>query len=305
MKFAVNYSREAGDLVREGRIEVDYFKCPAWPDLIADARALRPVYVHLPLEVGRGIGRPLNTEANQAADWSDIETFLTETETPFVNLHLLPRVKHHPDIRPNSIDPGDVDCIVECVVKDVRAAVEHFGAERVIIENDNGGGGRLLHLSLLPAFVSRVVEEADCGFLFDLSHARMAAKELGIDAKEYIRALPLQRIREIHVTGLQYFTGQWLDSARAAGVDTETIDWLNGRWMDHLPMTEQDWDWITWSVEQIQTGAWARPWTIAFEYGGLGWFIGAVTKKQVLLDQVPRLYDTITGSKRLAAKGYE
>ena len=35
MKFAVQYSREAAALLDAGRIAVDCFKCPAWPDLIA------------------------------------------------------------------------------------------------------------------------------------------------------------------------------------------------------------------------------------------------------------------------------
>lgn len=54
MKFAVNYSTEGAELLRQGQIELDLFKCPAWPDLLPEARALRLAHVHFPLIVGSG-----------------------------------------------------------------------------------------------------------------------------------------------------------------------------------------------------------------------------------------------------------
>ncbi len=41
-RFALNYSPQAADLLRAGQIEIDLFKCPAWPDLIAEAQAAAP-----------------------------------------------------------------------------------------------------------------------------------------------------------------------------------------------------------------------------------------------------------------------
>ena len=55
IKLAVNYSDATADLLRRGHVDFDYFKTPAWPDLIATAQALRPVNVHFPLLVGYGI----------------------------------------------------------------------------------------------------------------------------------------------------------------------------------------------------------------------------------------------------------
>ena len=95
MRFAVHYSRPAADLVDAGAIAPDFFKCPAWPDLIATVQANYPIYVHFPLRVGSGIGDAIDTETHQPAGWKKIETLLTQTDTPFVNLHLEPTVHDH------------------------------------------------------------------------------------------------------------------------------------------------------------------------------------------------------------------
>jgi hypothetical protein len=33
MEFALNYSPQAAQLLQEGRIEIDRYKCPDWPDV--------------------------------------------------------------------------------------------------------------------------------------------------------------------------------------------------------------------------------------------------------------------------------
>ncbi|HLV36123.1 MAG TPA: hypothetical protein VKY59_13445, partial [Spirillospora sp.] len=53
MKFALNYSPQAAELLRAGDIDIDLFKCPDWPHLIEQARQQRPVYIHFPLVAGQ------------------------------------------------------------------------------------------------------------------------------------------------------------------------------------------------------------------------------------------------------------
>src|SRR4051794_25363641 len=108
MEFAVHYSREAAALVDAGRIAVDRFKCPAWPELLARVRAAYPVYVHFPLRVGGGTGDAEHTETHAPADWRAVETILAETNTPFVNLHLEPTTSDHPEIPADSTAPAHI-----------------------------------------------------------------------------------------------------------------------------------------------------------------------------------------------------
>jgi hypothetical protein len=59
--------------------------------------------------------------------------------------------------------------------------------------------------------------------------------------------------------------------------------------MDHLPMTEANWALAAWAFGQMHTGLWALPETVGFEYSGIGLW-QAITRTEVLREQVPRLY---------------
>ena len=290
MNFAVNYSSEAADLLRQGKIHIDRFKCPAWPDLVATVQEACPAYVHFPLKVGRGTSDAIDAETSQPADWEKVETLLAQTDTPLINVHLALCTEDHPGVPARDITHTHIEMLMERLIRDVRAVVERFGPERVVVENDHDNGGRHLLPAFLPETICRVVRETGCGLLLDVSHARLAARCLGIDARQYINMLPVKHIREIHVTGVQRFEGRWVDLLRQAGVDEGTIQHYAGRLLDHLPMTDPDWELSTWSMEQVHSAAWGQPWVVTFEYGGVGRLFKAITDAGVLAEQIPRLY---------------
>jgi hypothetical protein len=66
-----------------------------------------------------------------------------------------------------------------------------------------------------------------------------------------------------------------------------------GRLMDHLPMTDPDWDFLQWALEQVRGDAWGTPWVITSEYRGVGGAWEAVTFTDVLQSQVPRMYNMV------------
>ena len=291
MKFAVNYSRLAAKLVHEKKIQIDFFKCPSSPGLIATAQETCPVYVHFSFKVGRGIGDAIDADTNQPVDWKNAEALLLQTGTPFVSLHLGPTAQDCPDIPPDTADPGHIEVLTERMIRDVGAVVERLGPERVVVENlYNKRGRHFPRPIILPDVISRVVQETGCGFLFDVSHARLAAHDLDMNARKYIDMLPTEYTREIHVTGIQCFEGRWISLARQFGVDDNVIQRFSGCLMDHMPLTEADWDFFAWSLEQIRDGVWGQPWIVTFEYGADNGLSGAVTELNVLLEQVPRLY---------------
>ena len=263
MEFALNYSTQAAALLREGRIEIDRFKCPDWSDLVAQALAIRPVYVHFPLRAGTGtVGE---------TDWSQIHAFLEQTNTPCVNLHLAPKVKDFPGIPTDTQDPTHVEMIVERMIADVEQVVVQFGSDRVIVENVplRIAEDKFLRPAVEPAVIRRVVEATGCGLLLDLSHARITARNLDLDEREYVSQLPVERLRELHITGLGL---------------------KDGRLADHLPMTSEDWPAVEWAFERIGAGDWARPLIVAVEYGGVGASFAWRSNAAVIAADVPRLY---------------
>jgi uncharacterized protein (UPF0276 family) len=50
-------------------------------------------------------------------------------------------------------------------------------------------------------FLARMAEEADCGLLLDVANVRVSAVNHGFDAQEYLRALPHERIVQMHLAG--------------------------------------------------------------------------------------------------------
>ena len=50
-------------------------------------------------------------------------------------------------------------------------------------------------------FVSRVVEEADCGLMFDVNNVYVSAYNHGFDPLEFIKNVPHERILQIHLAG--------------------------------------------------------------------------------------------------------
>ena len=265
MNFAINYSRTTAALLAEGRIDIDYFKCPDWPDMIAEALKVRPVAVHFTLQAGTG---RLHT-----TDWTFVERLMQLTHTPYVNLHLCPEVGDFTNgsnsIPANTLDPTHISLVVERLLADVWAVVNQFGAERVIAENVPywGPGGNVLRPATEPVVIRQILEETGCGLLLDIPHARIAAHYQERDPWEYLAAIPVERLREMHFTG---------------------IHWCAGKPQDHLPMTEDDWPWLDQTLAKVMDGVWGKPWLLAYEYGGEGGWFEDHTDPASIAEQVPQ-----------------
>jgi uncharacterized protein (UPF0276 family) len=267
MNLAINYSPQAAALLTEGSIQIDYFKCPDWPDLIAEAQKFRSAAVHFEIIASAG-----NLHLK---DWSLVDRLLEETGTHYINLHLASNVKDFPGFELKVTDPRQKKQVVDRLLADVCAVVERYGAERVIAENvpfRGIPGHHILQPAGEPEVIREVIETAGCGLLFDISHARMAAHYLGMDEINYISRLPLSRLRELHFTGIHV---------------------IDGILRDHLPALPQDWQSLDWVLNQIRQGIWSKPWLLAFEYGGVGEVFAWRTDSQVMLEQVPLLYERV------------
>jgi uncharacterized protein (UPF0276 family) len=266
MELAINYSPQAAKLLSAGRIQLDYFKCPGQPDLVAEAGTYTQVVVHFNLDAGPG--------ELQDADWEVTTRLIDQTKTPFVNLHLAPYSSDFPGIAPDNPTQAQTTQIVKRMLEDLEVAIDRFGAERVIVENIpyRGANGVTLRPGVDPEIIGQIIAEADCGFLLDISHARIAAHHLGESEHNYMDRLPCHRLKELHFTGLHS---------------------INGRLQDHLPILESDWPALKWVLERIRSGDWARPWLLTFEYGGVGEKYATRSDPTVIAEQVPRLKELI------------
>ena len=289
-KLAVNYCPEVDHLLHAGRASFDLFKCPAWPDLIETASVSGPVYVHFPLAVGWGAGTAVDTENNAPADWDRIGSLLSSTGTPIVNLHLAPAA-----VLCASGPPG---AAIDRLVADVSGVVARMGTTCVTLENDYESTGKTVNPALIPETFHEVLCETGAGLLLDLAHAQLAARRLGVAARAYIERLPLHRLREVHVSGVQRLEPTWASMLRSGGVDPSHIAQFLGHSVDgmcdHLPLTPSDWELTEWALAQVRTGVWPRPWVVSLEYGGVGPWFAPVTIQTVLAHHLPRLADLVS-----------
>ena len=280
MNLAINYSPAAAKLVQEKALPIDRFKCPDWPWMVAEAMPLKPVAVHFKLAVGSG--------RLHEADWGLVEHLMQQTGTPYVNLHIEPLQRDFTDMPIDTSDPVHINQVTERLVQDVGAAVERFGAEKVIAENVTYYGPvssstvrlhKTLRPGVLPEVIRQVLDETGCGFLLDIPHARIAAHYLGVDEKDYFSSLPVDRLKEMHVTGLRTLEDGYLH--------------------DHLPMLESDWPSLDWVLERMRAGEWTAPWMLSFEYGGVGKEFEWRSDPQVIAAQVSQLAQRLNGFFRM------
>ena len=70
----------------------------------------------------------------------------------------------------------------------------------LLLENYNYHPTHAYEYICEPATLSAVIDALDCGMLLDLAHAQISAFNMGwSDPRAYLAALPLARVREIHI----------------------------------------------------------------------------------------------------------
>ncbi len=259
MKFAVNYSAPLARLLKKGAIRLDLIKCPDWEGMLQEARPLGDITIHFDLEVGLGNTFQVN--------FPRIKTYLESTFTPHVNTHLVTSQYF------NTASPKALADINTLWREEINLMVAHLGPQSVALEHHPyTEANAFIQPAADPEIFSRVIRDTGCMFLLDLAHARITADTLGVDVKDYIRALPLDRLVEMHITGIKRH---------------------NNILTDHFELGVEDWDLLEWALGEIKANSWRRPEIVAFEYGGIGQTFVWRTEELVLETQVPKLYQRV------------
>ncbi|RZG82703.1 DUF692 domain-containing protein [Acinetobacter sp. WCHAc060033] len=144
------------------------------------------------LSLSIGGPHPLNLEFIQ-----QIKSFLADYHVPIYSEHL--SYTHDSgylyDLMPIPMTEAAVKYVAERILR-----VQDILGKRLVIEN--------VSTYLMPNaemseadFVSEVLEQADCELLLDVNNAYVNSINHGSDAYAFIRAMPKERIRYIHIAG--------------------------------------------------------------------------------------------------------
>ncbi|MGB4595981.1 MAG: DUF692 family multinuclear iron-containing protein [Anaerolineaceae bacterium] len=259
MKLAVNASAQLQALLARDLVQVDLIKCPEWEGIVNDARQYAPVYIHFEIAIGNATVEKL--------DFEMIKRFLGSTATPHLNVHLAGNGLLHSDKYTDQV------MLLDAWKADIEFIRKHLPDTIIVAETlpylPSYSENRIANQSWI---IRELLESMDINLLLDLSHIRITAAYEGMDYQALIEALPVERLRELHITGIKAYAGYLTD---------------------HFEMNADDLASAEWAIKQIKSSQWREPEIVSFEYGGFGDVFAWRSEEWVLREQVPALWRMI------------
>jgi uncharacterized protein (UPF0276 family) len=197
----VHYS-EIFERAAAGNLAVDWFEVLTENFMVAGGKPLRmldaicaerPVVLHgVSLDIG-GVD-PLN-----AGYLRDLEQLAERTRPEWLSDHLCwTGVSGHPlhDLLPLPYRDETVRHVAERVMR-----VQDRLGRRIALENVSSYMSYAADGMPEWEFLARVAESSDCGILLDVNNVFVSAHNHGFDAREYVDAIPAERVFQIHLAG--------------------------------------------------------------------------------------------------------
>lgn len=167
---------------------------------------------------------------------------LAQTGAPWLSVHIgfsAATVAYDDGMRPTS-PPLSRNATLEAMIVNVRALADLLDVPLLLENLDHQPTGAYAHICE-PSFVRELIEASGAYLLLDLAHAQVSAARAGVDTTAYLAGLPLDRVRQLHVSGPRLRDGVLVDA--------------------HEPLRDED-------VRLVRELAWVTtPWALTLEYG--------------------------------------
>jgi uncharacterized protein len=243
IQLGCNYSKPLLAFLAQGEVEVDWIKLSREDTLlqeVKECRSIRPALVHTLGHAG------MPPERFSGIDWAELNGAVAASRSPHIAIHFQSMVSDWEEpVAPTDQDPRFVRRVVDRMIAQIGEAKVRLQAP-LLLENIPLGGPRgNLHLCARPEQIGEALVATGTGLLLDTAHLRSAAWYLDIEPHAYAGALPLEKVREIHVTGPRMVPGQGLRDR-------------------HLELLEEDYALLAWLLERTS------PVVVTLEYGGTG-----------------------------------
>jgi uncharacterized protein (UPF0276 family) len=267
LKLACNYSDHLLQFLPASIIKLDYIKLSRADVLateMAKARQYCPALLHHLPSLG------LQADFWQTFNYRELNQAATQAATPFLSIHF--------DAYTREIGVLNPDDLFSLLVQNYRQLQKQISLP-LLIENcdrypyfgENKIDDTRYEVISQPAFITRFIETVHAPLLLDLAHAQCAADFYQLPVRTYLNQLPLDQVREIHLSGSRRLNGLLRDT--------------------HYALEDQDYDLLQWTLNHC------RPEIVTLEYGGTGeTYIQPEHEKNdphVLLIQLQRLSQII------------
>jgi uncharacterized protein (UPF0276 family) len=209
----LSYRTEIGPQIRANRHRIDFIEIIA--DHYLDVTAVREqelwdISSEFPV-VFHGVGMSVGTaEPLDRSVLTKIATLMRRTNAVCFSEHLSFTKAHGIDIGQLTPLPFCRESI-DIVSENVKLIKEYLDAP-FLLENITYyfaiPGSEMSE----PEFITRVLEEADCGLLLDLTNIHTNGANHGYDPIDFLRQIPLERVQQVHLAGGSPLEGVLIDN---------------------------------------------------------------------------------------------
>ena len=184
---------------------------------------------HIDAKIRSALPRMYHCELSIVAPWSDTEVaaaahVIATNNCKLVSFHALscfakPVVEGR-RFFPRGTPMSEAE-MLKNALSNMKRMRDAAGKRAYLVENNNYFRNGAYESIADPRFLTRVAKEADVGLLLDIGHAEITAKHTESTLKIYVSALPLEKVRQIHLSGITRGAEEYLDSHEAL----QDIDW--------------------------------------------------------------------------------
>lgn len=262
MKIGCNLSNELIELINEKKVIVDYVKIALSrldENIPHEYRSYGELLLH---GVGQDISQHTGTEQVQNIDWKRINAQINYCNSKFIGVHC---GTYQADWVEKEITYKMVKNRMNSFIKLWKEKIN----AGLLIENVpysqyyEMNNPKIIKHSVSPELISELCLENDIGLILDIAHAKVAASGLSIPLKDYIKALPLDMVKEIHAVGTR---------------KTEV-----GLRDNHLEMDEEDYETLEFVLSLT------KPEIVTLEYGGFGEYFAWRSNREAIERQLDRI----------------
>lgn len=231
LQLAAIYSKPLMALLAEGKAAVDRIVVCSWHTeaQMREARSHRPLLLHnMPAMLALNQSDPFDE-----AIMAQAQRLLALADPPWFSMSFglsVEAFEYNETITPRSETQSRSQVYLNVCRNAVR--LKQQLPVPLILENLDYHPTNAYEYVCEPLFITAVLNAVDCGFLLDVANARISAHNLGLDEKQYFRAVPLFRVREVHVSGPRLREGAMTDA--------------------HEPLQDEDWEALTFVLARTK-----------------------------------------------------
>lgn len=257
IEVGCNYSPELMNLIENERVNVDWIKLSKehqYYEQFKAVNSMRPVLIHFVPGVMTNT-YPVNW------DKQSLNEAISESSSPHIALHLR--------AIESEVKNCEMDSELEQVILHQLANKKNDINRRILIEN--------MPITCLPdkcrsmadpVFIDKVCTISNVGICLDIAHARISAYYRKEAIEDYLCALPLDRVEEIHISSPRMINGEFRD--------------------EHEELLELDYELLKHVLCK------SSPKVVTLEYGGEGIDYQGRSDKSKIEDQLNKINEILS-----------